>query len=282
MALLVGWRLLVVPRLPGDPARREHLEGELFRPSAALPLYGYRDPAQVDVLVLGSSRVDHGIVEGELEAAGLGSCGVLTGPAAQLLDLLREARDLGQRRLLISLDPVSFHCEELPDGEEYLPEDLRAGAPTSLTREIDRHLSRGLRRLQQEWIHPIRSERWESAWFFPIQPEASNQLFAQLLAPATRPARLERFREASAVLRELSMQGWEIVCFRVPISPELLEVENRLFAPRLYEEFCQRAKVPFLDHSADDYLTYDGSHLTLEEARRFSRVLARELEELGW
>lgn len=87
-------------------------------------------------------------------------------------------------------------------------------------------------------------------------------------------------RQSLQVLRH---RGWEVVCLRLPIHPELADLEDVHVPPELVEQLCSQLGLPLLDHRRGNYATLDGSHMGPNESRRFSSDLAVELERrLGW
>ena len=145
LLLLVAWRGVIEPLVPEDPSAKEHILGKLWEPPGSLPYFAYRHPALVDLLVVGSSRIDSGIVEAALEEAGLGTATVFTGPGAQLLDLLHWTRTFEPRRLVVSLDPLSIYSETHP--EIVARFEREGGLP--LRRRIDQLVGREVELLQR-------------------------------------------------------------------------------------------------------------------------------------
>jgi hypothetical protein len=76
--------------------------------------------------------------------------------------------------------------------------------------------------------------------------------------------------------------GIIVVGFRMPSSPDMVELENQVsgFDELEIKENFVKAGGIWLDFSLNDYHSYDGSHLVAESALQFSRDLAEKLKEI--
>lgn len=85
-------------------------------------------------------------------------------------------------------------------------------------------------------------------------------------------------------VREWVSQGVRVYGVRVPTDPEMLALENSRsgFVQQQFAEKFSDAGGIWLDLELQGYASYDGSHLELESANRFSRKLARAIAESGW
>jgi len=284
--LLAAWCTFVAPRIPENPRETEHVRGRIWAPEEGdLPYTAPRDPAGVDLLFLGSSRIQHAICERIAEEAGMGSATVLWGQGGQLLDLLGLAQRFAARRAVVAVDPLSVHAESHPRLVEVFQEllaDERGGR--TATERIDERLGASVRSFVRSAVPPIRTASWHEAWFHPVdRPKAALNWLRPRLREETRAQRLENLAPIAEEMRLMREAGWEIVCVRLPLSRGVAELEDGAFAPGHLREMCAAAGVPYLDYSGEPYHTYDGHHLTIAEARRFTRALVQDLRrEVGW
>jgi hypothetical protein len=89
----------------------------------------------------------------------------------------------------------------------------------------------------------------------------------------------ERFEVLFAAVEAWTARGVRVFGFEPPISTELAGLEQELSGferDAFIEEFTRRGGI-WLDDLGADYQTYDGEHLLLTSAARFSDELARRL-----
>lgn len=279
VALLAGWNLLVAPRFPDNP-RRTDLSGGTLVPSApgTGPFYSSEDLAHARLVVVGDSRAHHGIVVEALDEADLGPTAVLWGSGAQLLELLPELRAFPARRVLVSLSPLSIYAERNPEFDEIL-----ARIKGMSTEKIDFLLDEWLDARRRAATCVVGTKTWGQSWFYEPNPARSNAVYVKRLREATRKQRSTATYELFEVMRGLVSDGWQLVCVRLPLSPQLLRIEEAAFPSSLFVQLCDKLGVPFLDYSLSDYATHDGTHLAAGDAARFSADLAAEIrDEVGW
>lgn len=148
------------------------------------------------------------------------------------------------------------------------------------TDEIDRRFGDRVDAWRSRRVRTISSGTWRDSWFETVDTSASNASYRNSLRPETRAEREANFAALTEQLRELVRAGWRVVCVRLPLAPELLEIEEEAVASARFERLAAEAGVPFLDYSRADYLTGDGTHMTVTSGLRFSRELGSDLREL--
>ena len=148
------------------------------------------------------------------------------------------------------------------------------------TAEIDRRLGDRVDVWRSRRVRTLSSGPWRDSWFETVDTSASNESYRVSLRPETRAEREANFESLTERLRALVEAGWRVVCVRLPLAPELLEIEEDSVPSERFARLAAEAGVPFLDYSRADYLTGDGTHMTVTSGRRFSRELGRALREL--
>jgi len=323
--LLVGWQVLLVPHLPpatlhveADTSKIEWHEGfgqflrrgELHNP---------------EILILGDSRVNDGIVLEELRAGGLERTSILWAGSGRLAKLLDIARDLPARRLVVALsvrslegprgDPVAIAL--LGEAPPLTTEDLDARLQkwqagqveflmsmgfaeeqatlvldrmarmhreqvldaTPTTAGFDRRLDSSFSNLLSRYLRRISAATWQESWFPVIDPTKSNAVYLEGIEHEAPGSRDYTRKKVIAMLRGLRQDGFQVVCLRMPVAPELRAIEERVFSQQDFADLARAGGVAFLDYSRAEFHTRDGSHLLAEDARRFSRLLAAELRK---
>ena len=148
------------------------------------------------------------------------------------------------------------------------------------TQEIDRQLNAQSHSVRAGFVRTIRTAPWSRGrWFYTANEDASTGTYQRQLRPKTRPKRRQAFERLERKLEELIAEGWEIVCFRVPISENLEVVESEAFNGELFHRMCERIDVPYFDYTRGvEMETTDGSHLTAPAGRTLTRQLARDIK----
>lgn len=277
---LAAWQLALEPRLPQDPRGPRLSRGDLVAESGEIgPFYVLGDPATAEILVVGDSRVQKAMMPETLEPPDRSRVAVLWGPGGQILGLLPLARELGPRKLVIALAPLSLFSARAAAFWERFREERDA----PLARRIDELLAEEFAEVRLRAIATIRTDTWGRGWVFPKDPLFSNYQYSLQLDESTRQQRDVNLDELERSLRALVQDGFEVACVRLPISDELFAIEQAaLRAPEL-QQICNRLGIPFLDEAHAPYETYDGAHLAYADAVRFGRdLVARLRTELGW
>ncbi len=326
LLLVVAWQNFIVPDLPPDPFRPNLSQGQvLWAGPRNHPIYTREDIENADVLVIGDSRIFHGIVAERLEEAGLGRVAVVWCFGGHLTSLLAAVREMPPKRLVIGLAPINLHPKKNPVMTEIMrrepPSLLQEGGNELVAawaeEELDYLVEFGftrsraekevndvLRNLEQarlrstwspervdlefkEWFNVRRrrvvgtlsTRTWDYAWFWNYQSGESDDVYRGILSEETAPERAASLERVTELIQELKDQGREIVCLRVPVAHQLLEIEEAAFPGARFEELCKELEVPYLDSSNRPFRTRDGSHLNGPGADRYSRVVAEFLAE---
>lgn len=276
--LLGGWRVAAAPRLSVSTAKDDPtIESFVDLEAADSALYLRGSESSDGLLVVGDSRANADISVRVLEREGIEPAGVLTGALAQLDDLLKAARTLAPRRLLVCLSPASVYARPAQN-QDFLLEQERA---KSWMERVDERLDGELDVLRRRIVRPTSPAFWDDhRQGNRIDPDAQTLIYRRVLGQPTRAARNERLAWLLRELGALQRDGWSIACLRLPISPSMLELEERAFPAALFQELCERLELPYLDLAGEAYDTQDGSHLLGREADRLTVVVARWLHEL--
>ncbi len=276
--VLLGWRIVADPNSPStywkfDPAVERTVDFPWSK--SIMSIYGN---AEADsVLVVGDSRTSADISLRVFHREGIQDVGVLWGALAQVRHLLRAARELPPRRLVVCLSPASLNAPQLPR----LAHMLEIERQRSLTQRIDRRLDDELDVLRQRLFRPAEINSWlRGAEAERAEPRRQEGLYEALLQPENRPALDERLAELQLELAQMQKDGWTIACVRLPAEIGVEAVENRAFAPEKFARMCVELGAPYLDLFGGGYATSDGSHLLGADAERASALIARWLRTL--
>lgn len=278
--LLAVYSIAIAPRFPEDPDRVR------FRPIRSFwfadqlrPLFSFEDPETAELLVIGDSRALRAVVAARFEEQGLGETAVLARGGARLVDLIEAAREMPTRRLVVTLTPFSLFERSVRDERGTEPE---RGELTTQAR-IDRYLDEHASRLRHNLVRTIDPAVWRRAWL-PSPANVKAPIgYSDLMLVEEREQNRAALQRVVDQLAQLRDDGWDLVCVRIPISPELLAVEELGLPSAWITEAVEGAGLRYLDWSARDYPTDDGSHLTGPACEEFSAALAAELARLtGW
>ncbi len=279
LALLAAWNYIVAPRFPANPRRTDLSGGALITTERGLgPFYSSEDLEHARILVIGDSRAHHGIVVDEFAKAGLGRAAVIWGSGAQLLQLLPELRSYPARRVVVSLSPLSIYAERNPEFDAVLA-TIQGMSPE----KIDFLLNDWLDVHRRGATFVLGTKSWRRSWFYEANPSRNNATYRRRLRESTRLRRTAATTELRDMLRGLARDGWEFVCVRLPLSRQLLRIEERAYPSAFFDQLCSNLEVPFLDYSRSEYDTHDGTHLAADDSARFSADLASTLRDvMGW
>ncbi len=152
------------------------------------------------------------------------------------------------------------------------------------TENVDRALADRWTLAREKVVRTVTTHPWHDAWFDVLDEERFVDTYRFRLSPETRPKREQILVTVQGMLAELQAKGWKISCVRYPCSEAVLAVELEAMPRGRLERLCEELGVPYFDYSqaTDEYLTYDGTHLTYTSGRRFSRTLARDLAAAGF
>lgn len=327
--LLAAWSAIVDPFLPEQPRRMRDVPPVVWSGEDFAVFIPEGDLERADLLCVGDSRVQSGVLAGAFEDAGFGETALLWGPGAQSEKLLRYARTRGPRRIVLAVSPAAVHGKRERDEARNLLEfgpgpfdtaeleaetarfrelarralvaaerDLGEEAailgnwwrlhqhaveePTPAQR-VDAALSEAWREFRADHLQTLTGSTFGESWFHPLDPTAEVEVYERGLRRSTREERSDSLARLCRLVAELRADGVEFVAVRLPISPQLLAVEEAGLPAAEFEDAFRELGVPYLDYSRADYTTTDGSHLTDRSARRFSHRLAREVAALtGW
>lgn len=256
----------------------------------------YEAKGDYDYVIAGDSRVYHGVVPEEIESI-LGGARVLnfgfsaTGFGKDYLERLPQLLNPeGEQRIVFSMTPWSLTQEAMKDNG-YLHNGRKRNIVERLEDAWGAHfppiqfpdlfailgpesVGRRLNRVHSHYhttgwveIRVSRMESWGStagytAIFKNNQvEEATVAIFLDYIA-------------------QFSARGIQVFGMRMPIDRQLREVEGRasgLDWVHFLKRFNDSGGIWLGQFDDEEYQTYDGSHLTGDEARRFSRTLAQEL-----
>ncbi len=266
------WNAFAVPHFSplrlGEPALVKPVE--FWRPGQHGLIFRYGTPTPGALHVIGDSRVQRGIVTGEMEDAGMGTTVAWTRPAAQTLDLLRLVDEQMPARLVVALSPLGLHNEQAaPLGE--------APQEPYPPRRLDAFTADWADMFRRRLAEPVLPPAWRFGWFGGFGQDKFFEAFRHSLRPESREPRREKLRQVEAFLGAMRDKGWSIVCVRIPTYGPMRAIEDEAFDPALFEGLCERLQLPYLDYGVVEGETSDGSHLGVGGARRFSRQLAQDL-----
>ena len=103
-------------------------------------------------------------------------------------------------------------------------------------------------------------------------------MYRRMLRPRSHGKRLAELRRVWDRLKEMQVQGWDVECIRLPISPQLRAVEDKNFEPSLFVGMCKNLGVPYTDLQDSFIPTIDGSHVAAGSAPMLSRRIAQRLK----
>lgn len=271
LLLLGAWRLAFDPdrhvlHEKHDPQTLRFVDVE----GAVAPLYLVGGGDDDALLILGDSRASTDISLTVLARAGIEPAGILWNGFAQLDHLLRAARSMPQRRLLVCLSPSGVYVAPMNRMARILA-DERA---VRLTKRIDARLSDVLDVFRRRMVRTLEPGDWPiGAVERGPEPERLSGLYRELMGEKFRAARQERFGELRRDLRDLRDTGRRILCVRLPASSTIEAVEDAGFPPEQFADLCTELGFPFLDLTGRNYRTADGTHLLGADAEAMSAVL---------
>lgn len=243
---------------------------------AVAPLYLVGDGSADALLILGDSRASSDISLTVLARHGIEPAGILWNGFAQLDHLLRAARSMPQRRLLVCLSPSGVYVAPMNRMARILA-DERA---VPLTKRLDARLGDRLDVFRRRMVRTLEPGDWPiGAVEQPrMEPERLLGLYSGLMGEEFRAIRQERFEELRRDLRELRDTGRRILCVRLPASSTVEAVEDHGFPPEQFRGMCTELGFPFLDLTGRNHRTADGTHLLAADAEAMSAVLADWLQ----
>ena len=239
------------------------------------PLYVRGEPATCELLILGDSRVNAGLMRSTFEQAGWDTTILWVG-GARTVDLLQAATCLEARKLVLALSPMGLYRESDRISNSRA---VRHRLGLRLSAAVDDRLDRRMWYLKRSWLRLLETGSWTRSWLPRTDPHRSDMRTRLALRRSTFRARRRGLVEVAQRLAALAASGWQVVCVRMPVSPSLAAIEDELFPPEQFARACKSAGVAYFDHHADSgYATTDGSHMTAASGRRFTPVLLAELQ----
>ena len=275
------------------PNDAEDVKRELFwsRKTFARPVY--------DVLLLGDSRLYRGLSPEAMK------------PHLPGLKILNFGYSNG------GLNPTMFEAAEEKLAENNKPKvivlGISANTVTGYSADNQHYLQEVNRPREQlierMYFHPLRQ------WFPSTSPRKLLQLFAEnkdssfyrhtyhksgyvasekfpIDTTEAIPLYTDDFRNYKVEekfleplfrqVEEWSNEGITVVAFRPPVSQPMRELENTMgrFDEQHIKNEINRAGGYWIELNPSEYKTYDGSHLTIESARKLSVKVANSISEL--
>ncbi|MCA9001187.1 MAG: hypothetical protein KDB61_04635 [Planctomycetes bacterium] len=142
------------------------------------------------------------------------------------------------------------------------------------TAGIDDALNGFFDRYRSLYLRPIEPIEWEQSWFRIEKPERSDEMYAGVLSKPNLADMEAGAQDLEQTLRALRDRGWRIAIVRMPIEPNLREIEDQSHAAPIYDRLVQELNLPLKDFGAWPGATWDGSHLHLEGADRATHEIA--------
>ena len=144
---------------------------------------------------------------------------------------------------------------------------------------IDHRLAEWLDTTRVNLLRVVPTNSWNSSWFYETDPHFSDADYTTR-SNQFPPAAWRLVQDEVALkLKALRLEGWDIVCVRLPVGSHLLPIEEQAVAAEDFVRVTDEAGVPFLDYSRSNFRTRDGSHLIYADAVPFTRLLARDLKQ---
>ena len=83
-------------------------------------------------------------------------------------------------------------------------------------------------------------------------------------------------------LKKIATSGITVIAFRIPTSEQMEILEDSLsgFDESLMKMELKNHNICWLDFSNTQFISYDGSHLTENSARKLSRAIGREINQI--
>lgn len=270
------------------------------------------------VVVVGDSRVGWGLAEKPLERAlrarhAAFSCVVNAGVAATstaaiLRYLMRRARPDDQVCLVLNFSSGAFYCfgsgfmDICPSRvtlQDYADDRIGSALQSILLtweqdpRRIARQIRDRLRSAVPDQIDFVTRSvdpdgfveaHLGTAHGDALDPRAYaldnyRRLFKEVFdRPVAARLRLLHIRQCVDAARQ---RGWRVAMIRLPISAEMLALENQFPTDLQFDRVADFLGVWARDYTRDPrarfFATVDGSHLTPDAARAFAPVLAEDL-----
>jgi hypothetical protein len=253
-----------------------------------------------DVVVGGDSRVLRGVAPEEMQA--------VLGPGVRIANFSYQGTGLtsaylgrlpgvldpdGRRCIVLSVTPYSL-TRAAQERNDFLEISQKPDAGSQLRLFVDRRLAPlNLPDLLIHWFKPglinrARSHYYATGWVETDVERPDEDGSSRSYAMLFKDNRVEEVAVGVVLdfVAAAVADGIQVVGLRLPVSPQLLEVENR-HAGVDWAQFVRRFRanggVWLEGFETRSFKTYDGSHLRGGEARRFSRALAAKIgERLGF
>jgi hypothetical protein len=121
---------------------------------------------------------------------------------------------------------------------------------------------------------PVNSAQYQYNYYFTVLHNIADHL---------NEAKRSK-QDFITAIRELRANGWRVMFVRLPISDEMLQLENTMPPELQFEALVTALGVPFVDYTKrmTKLETADGSHLTPQSARRFAPILTSDILKLQY
>ena len=247
------------------------------------------------IVAVGDSRVLHGIApelfadEGIEPGLNLGFRG-----AALNEKLMKFAqsrlKEQGQRILLVGVTPNSFTPNaNQSNGFEQEQKNLSAAAfrfPGWLAKIVDQLQPSSLKEVKRIVAGKTKAKSecfHETGWIDTTHKSANEKEALRFFEHRfdQNEADPERVRQFHSMVKQFSDNGIVVACFRPPVTKEMAQLEDQRSGFD-YIEFRNNLKEAggvWLDASDSELVSYDGSHLDGESARKLSANLAAQIKQ---
>lgn len=281
----------VVRPEPADPLKAGRFDENLYY------IQRTHDRELVDAIFVGDSRIQRGIdpssVFQELAQIRAANLGYSNGSVdREMLEFgLQRLDPEGQKIIVLGISTITF--THLTEGNAQLhefmgksrdevwlartvPDVLRFFRPVELVTVVRAAIGRPYQPAAY-YKQTFHSNGWMESDLNPRDEHRTDESYRDVLSnnaylPSRETATLDQ-------LRELTARGYHVFALRMPIAPSLLQIEHALsdFDWQAFRSRLTDAGVLWLDPEGAPWQTYDGSHLTAAEARRYSTALGAAL-----
>ncbi len=281
LALMGCWQLVATPLLPERLSRCHGFPSAPFWDEVTgAAVFASHGVERADVLFVGDSQAQHGILSAALEQSGLPRAGRIYGAAGQLTVLLPQARRFAARRLVFVISALALHRPGYQKMIAYQRTLYLQHAGIDARERIDRDGNAWLDALRGDTIRTLRPPVWSDGWVERVNPTKAVGFVRRTLRPSSRADRMREFERLQGMLSALLADGWEVVCVRMPVGSVVGRAMNEAFPTADMRAACERLAIPFLDHARAPFPTKDGLHLTYGAAHSYARFLVQELRHV--
>lgn len=251
-----------------------------------------------DVVAAGDSRILRGIAPAVLSQQ-LGGARVLNygfsaaGWSQEYMDAIEATLDpaAGRPTIILGVTPLSCTRKLIQwngfqqwrrdtAGRSALEKRFASVLPFFEPMLMGETLGRRIRGVRPKYIETFSADGWASITAARQgSGRGAGRLYRRLFD--NNPIREDVIRGLISRVAQWRARGIEVYAFRVPTTPQMVDLENRISGfdePRLAAEF-RKAGGAWIDMDQAAYKTYDGIHLHRAEAERLTHDLARMLRD---